>query len=326
MMLKDPSVASWRKVLRTNITQKSDLVSYLELSETQAERIAPSRNFPLHLPRRLARKMGKGTLDDPLLRQYVPLLEERVDTKGFVQDPVGDGQSCVTDRLLHKYEGRALLLCTGACAMHCRYCFRQHYDYPASGPFDAEVEAIAADSSIKEVIVSGGDPLSLGNAVIGQLMERLQSIPHLRRLRFHTRFPIGIPERIDAALLGLLEACSLAVYFVIHSNHWLELDEDVLEALGQVRDTGASLLCQSVLLRGVNDNLDTLQKLCLTLVDHHIQPYYLHQLDRAQGTAHFEVDQEKGTCLIEALRQQLPGYAIPQFVREVAGQPSKTPL
>lgn len=320
------SVAAWRRVLRTNITDKQRLVEYLELNPQLAQRVVPTRHFPLHLPLRLAQKMNKGTLDDPLLRQYVPLQEEHVLNEGFSKDPVGDELSCVTERFLHKYKGRALLLCTGACAMHCRYCFRQHYDYPASHPFDKELECISEDPSLREIILSGGDPLALNNESLQQLIHRLSCMKHIRRLRFHTRFPIGIPERVDSAFLGILSTAKQAVYFVIHCNHPKELDDEVLQALDSVRRAGATLLCQSVLLRGVNDDEETLEELCFKLVDHHIQPYYLHQLDRAQGTAHFEVSAEKGIQLIHRLRGKLPGYAVPQFVRESSGEPSKTPL
>ena len=189
-----------------------------------------------------------------------------------------------------------------------------------------ELQLIAQDPSIREVILSGGDPLSLTDHALENLLTGLAAIPHLKMVRFHTRFPVGIPERIDDSLLRILNNCPLQIWFVLHSNHPMELDGDVFDAMNKLRKQGISILNQSVLLKGVNDNVETLKELCEKLVGHGIMPYYLHQLDRVQGAAHFEVDEEKGRALIRQLAAQLPGYAVPKYVREVAGQPSKTLL
>ncbi|TXI37229.1 MAG: KamA family radical SAM protein [Nitrosomonas sp.] len=319
--------SSWREILRQNFTDWVRLADFLELTAEQRRDLIVSRHFPLNLPKRLADKIVKGTLDDPIFKQFVPTSAEMVEQVGFGCDPVGDLESRKLSKLLHKYQGRALLLCTSACVVHCRYCFRQHFAYDVQDKlFQDELDAIRSDSTINEVILSGGDPLSLSDAVLSALITDIAAIPHVTRLRFHTRFPIGIPERLDDSFLSLFDELDLAVWFVIHSNHPKELDEDVLAGLKRLQRKGVVVLNQAVLLSGVNDDVEVLAELCEKMVDNGIFPYYLHQLDRAKGTAHFEVDEEKGRGLIKALMGRLPGYAIPKYVREIAGESSKTPL
>ena len=267
-------------------------------------------------------------MNDPILKQFLPTLEEELEIKDFISDPVGDLQAKKESKLLHKYHGRALLVCTSACAMHCRYCFRQNFPYEknASRAFDKEIQVLEEDSSISEVLLSGGDPLSLSNTVLSELIAHLSSIPHIKRLRFHSRFPIGIPERIDEDFLKILSHTNLQVVFVIHCNHPDELDADNLEALKKIQKLGIPVLNQSVLLRNVNNSAKTLHSLCEKLIDNGIIPYYLHQLDRVQGAAHFEVSEEEGLKLIQELQKKLPGYAVPKYVREISGELSKTPL
>jgi len=314
----------WRQILSQNFTRLDRLADFLELSAEQRTLLLSKPTFSLNLPRRIAAKMAKSTLSDPLFRQFVPLAEENHSMPGYQMDPVGDVPSRVSAKLLHKYQRRVLLISTGACAMHCRYCFRQNFDYEIKDKsFDREIELIEEDPSITEVILSGGDPLTLTNEVLGDLLERLSQVATLRKVRFHTRFPIGIPERIDAGFLEILRGVPLQIIFVIHANHSRELDEEVLQALKQVRLAGGLMLCQSVLLKGVNDTVETLIALSETLVDNGILPYYLHQLDRVQGTAHFEVEEKRGAALIAEMMKSLPGYAIPRYVREVAGEMHK---
>jgi EF-P beta-lysylation protein EpmB len=311
---------SWTQILRQNIR------SSLELSKLLGIEIFDSP-FPLNLPRRLAEKIEPGNRDDPILRQFVPLPEENIQTPGFTSDPVGEGAARQQPRLLQKYPGRALLVTTSACAMHCRYCFRRHFDYALGAPsYDAELEQIANDPTLLEVILSGGDPLSLPNRPLLELIGRLEMIPHLQILRFHSRFPIGIPERVDDELLQGLASSRLQIYFVLHTNHPRELDADVIAAIRRLQGIGIPVLNQAVLTRGVNDDLETLTELCRELIAIGVMPYYLHALDPVEGAAHFDVPEEKGLELVEALRQRLPGYAVPQFVREIAGEASKTPL
>jgi EF-P beta-lysylation protein EpmB len=291
------------------------------------DQIIVSKHFPLNLPLRLAEKIEKGNFNDPILRQFLPTTQEKIRSNGFVTDPVGDQSSRCSAKLLHKYQGRVLLVTTGACAMHCRYCFRQNFDYDVvDKTFDVELEQIAKDPTIFEVILSGGDPLTLSNRVLSSLINKITSVPHIRRLRFHTRFPIGIPERIDDDFLAMIESCPLQIWFILHCNHPREIDEDLIASMTKLRKLGVNVLNQAVLLQGVNDDVDTLTQLCLELVDNGIYPYYLHQLDRVQGAAHFEVSEKEGLRLMEEIAKRLPGYAVPKYVREIAGEPGKTPI
>jgi EF-P beta-lysylation protein EpmB len=320
-------VAIWKQILRKNFVNPSILADFLELDEMQRKQLLLNPRFVLNLPYRLAQKIKKGTLNDPILKQFLPTVEETNVAFDFVDDPVGDTKCRIGSKLLHKYEGRILLVCTSACAMHCRYCFRQHFDYETTSKgFEEEIRIIKEDSSIHEVILSGGDPLSLDDRVLRQLFESLAAIPHIKRVRFHTRFPIGIPERIDASFLSLLESFPFQFWFVIHTNHPQELDEEVLKALKEVQKRGVPVLNQFVLLKGVNDEIAILKELCEKLADHGIYSYYMHQLDRVQGAAHFEVSEERGKELVQELAKNLPGYAVPRYVREISGMPSKTPL
>ncbi len=275
----------------------------------------------------MAEKIEKGSLTDPILRQFVPLDEELRTAPGFSLDPVEDLGFLQGKKLLKKYRDRALLLTTGACAMHCRFCFRKNFPYETeTRGFDLELEQIRADLSCNEVILSGGDPLSVGNEQLGDLFAALEEIPHVRRIRFHTRFPIGIPERIDELFLSLLKGCRKQLFFVIHANHPRELDGEVLEALRQVRLCGVPVLSQSTLLKGVNDLEETLLRLFQTLVDAGVLPYYLHCLDRVAGTAHFDLPDERGRELIRFLQENLSGFGVPRLVREIPGKCSKTPV
>ena len=253
--------------------------------------------------------------------------ESQSSELGSACDPVGDQTARKGPKLLHKYQGRALLLASGACAMHCRYCFRQHFDYAVMQKgFEEELEQIGRDASLREIILSGGDPLSLSNRELKDLIDRLGAIEHVKWLRFHTRFPMGIPERIDPEFLHILATSQLQTVFIIHSNHPKEWDDEVRCALKQVQKLGIPILCQTVLLKGVNDDLDTLKGLCEELVDQGIIPYYLHQLDRVEGGMRFDVAEEVGLRLVEQLREVLPGYAVPLYVREIAGKKGKTLL
>lgn len=317
----------WRSVQRKNFTRIDDLCDFLALDAEKRARVLTAPRFALNVPYRLAEKMAKNSLDDPIFREFVPLKDELAVQENFLPDPVKDASARKERKLLHKYSGRALLLCTSACAMNCRFCFRQYFDYETEQKsFENELKMIAGDPTLKEIILSGGDPLSLSNAVLKDLFDGLNAIEHIRLIRFHTRFPIGIPERIDDGFLELLKNSRCQVWMIIHCNHPRELDADVLCALKNVQKQGVPVLNQGVLLRGVNDTLDVQKALQEHFVENGIIPYYLHQLDRTQGTAHFEVSQEEGVALIEQLRESLPGYAVPRFVAEIPGRPSKTLL
>lgn len=313
----------WRKIQKNNFRDIKKLAHFLELDP---EKLSHHPRFPLNVPMRLAEKMRKGNLSDPLFRQFVPLPEENLISSNYVEDPVNDKSFCKTSKLLQKYEGRALILTTSACAMHCRFCFRQNFDYASKNMFEKELQLIKEDPSLKEIILSGGDPLSLSDLDLKTLLDALALIPHVKIIRFHTRFPIGIPERIDASFIQTLKECQKQIVFLVHVDHPLELDSDVLTALKQLQALGIPLLMQTVLLKGVNDDFSVLHELFFLAVSHGIIPYYLHQLDKVKGASHFEVDEIVGHSLMKKLSGSLPGYAVPRYVREIPGNPSKTLL
>lgn len=323
--------SGWQNALKHAIRDPRELCRLLDLSQAfEAGAIRAARNFPLFVPREYMARMRPGDPHDPLLRQVLPLDAEGDTVDGFTHDPVGDSAALLRPGLLVKYPGRALIVTTGACAVHCRYCFRRHYPY-ASGPksladWEPALARIAQDPSLDEVLLSGGDPLTLVDSGLASLVERLARIPHLRRLRVHTRLPIVIPSRVTDDLLAWMRGTRLTTLVVVHANHPAELDASVAAALSRLVDAGIPLLNQAVLLKGVNDRLEDLEELCRRLVDLRVMPYYLHQLDRVAGAAHFEVPLETGLDLMRQLRARLPGYAVPQYVREIAGEASKVPL
>lgn len=320
---------AWQTVQRDAITDPAELIRLLDLPETllpAAQRAAAL--FGLRVPRGYAARMRRGDPADPLLRQILPLDAECRDVPGFTTDAVGDHASLAGDGVLHKYDGRALLIATGACAVHCRYCFRRHFPYnrvnASRGNWRGAIERIAADPSLREIILSGGDPLSLSDRRLSELAATLNDIPHLRRLRIHTRQPVVLPERVDADLVQWLSSGRLQRIVVIHANHPNELDSSVAAALDRLRDAGATLLNQSVLLRGVNDDAGTLAALSERLFETGVMPYYLHLLDRTAGVAHFEVSMDRAYRLWRELAERLPGYLVPRLVRETPGESSKT--
>ena len=317
----------WREIQRQNFTNWHSLALYLELDRATQERLIKAPSFPLNLPRRLAAKIVKHDLDDPILKQFLPLQEEEEFAPGFFADPVEDDSFLKGKRLLQKYRGRVLIVTTGRCAMNCRFCFRQHFPYGIDDKeFSEALLHIKGDPSISEVILSGGDPLSLSTERLSALCYSLQEIPHVKRLRFHTRFPIGIPERIDEKFLSLLASLKLQSIFALHVNCIQELDQEIIDSLKPIQRLGIPLVSQTVLLKGVNDSTEALYRLFEFLIDRGIMPYYLHQLDRVQGAARFEVEESRGIQLIEELRALLPGYAVPRYVKEVPHAPSKAPV
>jgi EF-P beta-lysylation protein EpmB len=321
--------AAWQAELAQAVTDPAALLELLDLDPVwlPAARAA-AQLFPLRVPCGYVARMRRGDPHDPLLRQVLPLDEELREVPGFGDDPVGDRQAMAAPGVLHKYEGRVLLTATGACAIHCRYCFRRHYPYAqanaAADGWRLALDHIAADATIEEVILSGGDPLTLGDRRLGEFAAAAAAIPHLKRLRVHTRLPIVLPERVDASLLAWLRATRLKPIVVVHTNHANEIDVPVRAALAALADAGVVLLNQSVLLRGVNDSADALVALSTTLFDAGVIPYYLHLLDRVRGAAHFEIDEAQAGAVMAAVRARLPGYLVPRLVREEAGAPAKT--
>lgn len=287
------------------------------------------RDFAFRVPQTFARRMRPGDPADPLLRQVLPRGAETATAPGFVTDPVGDLAAARTPALLHKYHARVLLLLAGACAVNCRYCFRREYPYAESvgqPQVNRALQDIAGDPAIAEIILSGGDPLMWHDDQLAPLLERIAAIPHVQRLRIHTRLPVVIPSRVTPLLLALLGQTRLRVIMVLHVNHAQEIDAEFEAACARLRDAGITLLNQAVLLAGVNDDAALLADLSLALFETGVLPYYLHLLDRVRGAAHFEVPDVRAQGLWRDLASRLPGYLVPRLVREVAGAAYKLPI
>ena len=320
---------AWQIALSNAINDPDILLSQLGLKE-QLDAIDGEilKQFPLRVPQTYVNKMRYGDINDPLLRQVFPLLDEGKIDSDFVSDPVGDKQAITSPGLLQKYHGRALLLTTGACAIHCRYCFRRHFPYADSNPLASQwqntIATLKQDTSIKEIILSGGDPLSLSDTKLNTLIAELETIPHIKRLRIHSRLPVVLPDRVTQSLLKTLMNSRFQVVMVIHANHANELVDDVIPALKALTDINVQLLNQSVLLKGINDTVEDLINLSERLSELKVMPYYLHLLDPVQGASHFDVAESIGISLIQRLRKQLSGYLVPRLVREQQGQASKT--
>ncbi len=320
----------WQTLLAQAVTDPEELLRELDLPlELLPATLKASQAFRLRVPRGFVSRMRRGDRHDPLLKQVLPLGEELAEVAGYCSDPLQELAAMPVPGLLHKYQGRVLLTTTGACAVHCRYCFRRHYPYneaSAQRHQPQTLDYLRRHTEVSEVILSGGDPLTLSDSKLAQLTEALRQIPHVKRLRIHSRVPVVLPERVDAGLLGWLQATGLPAVLVIHSNHPHEIDAAVGAAMQRLRGVGVTLLNQSVLLRGVNDRADTLAALSERLLAADVLPYYLHQLDPVQGAAHFAVTDNTAKLLVNQLREMLPGYLVPRLVREEAGHGAKTPV
>lgn len=319
---------SWKKLLQEANPKPDVLLRQLDIEDLSSISSLANASFPLRVPQGYLDRIEKNNLKDPLLRQILPSLDEDKEQVGFNEDPLQENNRQITPGLLHKYHGRVLLVLTGACAIHCRYCFRRHFPYSDSNPsgakLDKAIEYVQGDTSVKEVILSGGDPLSLSDERLAHLVSRLSEISHLQRLRIHTRFPIVVPERINDELLAWLTTTRLQAAVVVHVNHANELDESVAHALLKLRQHNIPLFNQSVLLKGVNDSVDTLVALSERLFDVGVIPYYLHLLDPVAGASHFEVGEASAKRLMSEAQQQLPGYLLPKLVRENCDTPHKS--
>jgi EF-P beta-lysylation protein EpmB len=326
-----PSPPSWQKELSEAISSPEELIATLGLDRDllpAAHKAAAS--FRLRVPRSYVSRMQAGDPTDPLLRQVLPIDRELEQVPDFVADPLGEHAALRAPGLLQKYRGRALVITTSACAVHCRYCFRREFPYSEqtseSPRWQAALSEIGRDSSLEEVILSGGDPLSLSDARLKSLTDALATIPHVRRLRVHTRQPVVLPSRVDAGLLDWLETIEIPVVFVLHVNHPNEIDADVRAACEKLRAGGVTLLNQTVLLRGVNDDVEVLAELSRRLLDTGVLPYYLHVLDHVRGAAHFEVPEAEARAIAGQLAARLSGYLVPRLVREIYGAPAKVTL
>jgi EF-P beta-lysylation protein EpmB len=320
---------AWQTALAGGFSSVEALLEHLGI-RPQPSLPAMAATFPLRVPRGFVARMEPGNIDDPLLRQVLPVADENTIHPDYACDPLAEQQAMPAPGLLHKYHGRALLTLTGACAVHCRYCFRRHFPYSEANPLgtcrDQAVNYLRTHTEIGELILSGGDPLSLPDTRLSELAGQLAGIEHLHTLRIHTRLPIVLPERVDAALLNWLSQVPQRLVMVLHCNHPNEIDAAVRIAMQDLQRTGVLLLNQSVLLRRINDDADTLARLSEALLQAGILPYYLHQLDRVQGAAHFAVGDGTARALMDALHGRLPGYLVPRLVRELPGQPGKSPL
>jgi len=320
----------WQTLLGQAITDPEQLLRELRLPlGLLPAAVRASSEFKLRVPSGFLARMRQGDPQDPLLRQILPLGEELRTVPGYSTDPLAERDKMPVAGVLHKYRGRVLLTLTGACAVHCRYCFRRHYPYNDANPtreHDKTIDYLRRQPELSEVILSGGDPLTLSDSRLAGLVSSIESIARVKRLRIHSRLPVVLPERIDPSLLEWMSATRLQIVLVIHSNHANELDANVDRAMNQLRQAGVTVLNQSVLLRGINNRPGILVDLSERLFEAGVLPYYLHQLDPVQGAAHFSVSDQAAKLMVEEMRRQLPGYLVPRLVREHPGLASKSPL
>lgn len=330
-IVSKPTPAQWQKEMAEAFTRIDELFAFLGLDTGRIPASIPAAaTFPFRVPRSFASRMEKGNNDDPLLLQVLPSPRELDVQPDFIRDPVGDMAARAAPGVLQKYRGRTLLITTGACAINCRYCFRREFPYSdnqlGKRHESAALDYIATDPSISEIILSGGDPLALDDRRLANLTESLAAIPHIKRLRVHTRMPIVLPSRITPSLLRWLTDTHLKTVLVVHANHPNELNETVADAFAPLRQSPVTLLNQSVLLRGINDTSETLTRLSERLFAIGILPYYLHLLDKTTGTAHFNVSRANGRKLHRSLMRELPGYLVPKLVWEQPAAPFKMPV
>ena len=302
------------------------LLTSLDLMADSCPQPRAAEIFPLRVPESYVRRIRARDPDDPLLLQVLPTPEEDRTVPGYGVDPVSERATRARAGLLQKYRGRALLIVTGACSIHCRYCFRRHFPYPDPADWKAELDYVRSDTSIRELILSGGDPLVVSNRRLAGLLERIAGIRHLKRLRIHSRVPLVQPERIDTELAALLGGCGLPVVMVLHANHPRELATAETAAALERLHAVSLLLNQAVLLRRINDTAAVQVALSEALFAHRVLPYYLHLLDPVAGAAHFAVDEPTAIGIMHEVLAELPGYLVPRLVREQAGVPYKLPV
>ncbi len=320
------NIKTWQQELAEGFSNTDEICNYLNISQADKNFISPS-DFPLKVPVEFADRMEKGNINDPLLKQILPTKDEDVATLGFTDDPVGDISSLKETGVIHKYQGRVLLIMTGSCAINCRYCFRRNFPYNAIQLSTKKhlnaIKYIQNHPNVSEVILSGGDPLLLNDQKILSLMRQIESIPHIKRIRIHSRIPIVLPSRITEEFCSKLSTIKKDLILVVHSNHANELNNSVQLACIKLKKANITLLNQSVLLKGINDNAQQLCALHEKLFTFSIMPYYLHLLDKATGTAHFEVNQQQAVDIMNQIKKLLPGYLVPKLVREQAGACNK---
>lgn len=320
-----PKTSAWARELADSVRDPAELLRLLHLKDMAA---AIPRGFPLQVPRSYIRRMRRNDPHDPLFLQVWPDAREDADLVGYTMDPVGDRAASVAPGVLQKYAGRVLLTLTGACAIHCRYCFRRHFPYSEENPlgyrWQETVVYLRAANDLREVILSGGDPLMLPDERLAAMVSDLDGIGHLQRLRIHTRMPVVLPARVDSMLCAWIRRARLRITVVLHINHAQEIDGELANACQALADAGAVLLNQSVLLRGINDSAAILEDLSEALFSARVLPYYLHLLDKVTGAAHFDLPEATARQIYADLTARLPGYLVPRLVREQPGRLSKT--
>ncbi len=327
--MSSSSKRPWQEAMSDLITDPAELLQLLELDPSLLAGVRDAtRAFALKVPRRYVARMEKGNINDPLLKQLLPLDDELKMTLGYERDPLQEMQVNPIPGLLHKYHGRVLVTLTSACAVHCRYCFRRHFPYDENNPglsgWEKIFSYIEQDDTLHEVILSGGDPLAVSDKLLQKFSDELSRIPHVKRLRIHTRLPLVLPERMTDTLREWFSQLTLQPVIVLHTNHPREINEEVKLALRPFRDAGITLLNQTVLLKGVNDDATTLIALSEILFSAGVLPYYLHVLDKVAGAAHFDLPRHTAQDLHAILSAKLPGYLVPRLVCEVAGAAAKT--
>lgn len=311
-----------------NFTDINKLINFLKLSPKNQKNLLKTPSFKLNLPYRLAKKIAKNDINDPIFKQFVPIKKEEKKTKGFSNDPLCEKDFIKTGPLIQKYNNRALLITSNTCTMNCRFCFRRHFSYEKKQNVNDLIDAINAhvknNPNIHEIILSGGDPLTLNNQALEKLLLHLNDIKNITRIRIHTRALISVPEKIDNDFLKILSKIKKQLFFVLHINHKNELDIDVLSAIKKLQSLKIPVFSQTVLLKDINDNVETLNELFDHLTNNGVIPYYLHQLDKVAGAKHFEVCITKGKNIIKKLREINSGYAVPSYVQELPYKKSKT--
>ena len=321
---------SWQKYLRDVVTDPEKLLALVNINpDDYLQHFKARKLFPVRVPLSFINRMKKGDFDDPLLKQVMPLSSEFLITEGYSADPLNEHDT-VAEGLLHKYKNRVLMIVKSACAINCRYCFRRHFPYQDNSPnkqrWQSALDYIAVHDEINEVIFSGGDPLMASDNHLAWLIEQVEKIPHVSRLRIHSRLPVVIPNRVTPTLVTLLKNSRLKATMVLHINHPNEINAELIDALEPLREARIPLFNQSVLLRGINDNAEVLVNLSETLFDAGIQPYYLHLFDAVQGAAHFDVKEADAIAIVKDMLATLPGFLMPKLVREIAGEANKTPI
>ncbi|XQW86916.1 EF-P beta-lysylation protein EpmB [Thalassotalea piscium] len=321
---------SWQKELANVITEPKILLETLAIDPNlYLQHFKARKLFPVRVPRPFVSKMKKGDINDPLLKQVMPLSQEFVIAEGFSSDPLEEHDT-VAEGLLHKYKHRVLMIVKAGCAVNCRYCFRRHFPYQDNSPnkqrWQAALDYIKQHNEITEVIFSGGDPLMASDEHLHWLIHQIEAINHVKRLRIHTRLPVVIPQRVTTDLVNMLTHTRLKATMVLHINHPNEIDLPFITAINQLTTARIPLFCQSVLLKGVNDSAEVLCQLSEQLFDNGIQPYYLHMFDKVQGAAHFEIEEERAIHIVKQMMATLPGFLMPKLVREMPGEANKTPI